>query len=489
MKSLTEMSKEELEELTLDMYKTKRTNSKESYNKLIEDIDSHEFSIKIAIDEPNKKRTIIGFAIIIFSILAAIPAFILGLNLFADFKFGGHLDYIWGGFLLASIVITIGFYFASVIFVSENGRKFITKTAFINSIPITILPFSFVVLNVLLLFKGLLLVDFISAVVVLVIGIIIILKEKIHIDNPDEYHDEKHLLEHDTIYVMGGKVDITSLVEIEKQSVKSVLFTNNRFINNGAIYVKDLLVAKNPYSYGDFLKGKKNSHYDNKLLLEQKYLIYTVHPEYMVMHNICWYEAIIFCNQLSQSEGKKAVYYIENVPGVKVYDPISWKNTPNSNIGGDKSELYYNSQQNSPVLDKIQMDEQADGWRLPTMDEWEYIARGGINGTFENYIYSGSNTNISDFDSEEALPGLIGINTTKNELGIENMSGLVYEWCFDTYEDKRVVRGGSWKSDIEDCTIASLNLEAPFEKREDIGFRIVRNCNYFENDEKNEEDN
>ena len=488
MKSITEMTKEELDELTQDMYETKRARSKEIYDKRIEDIEQHENILRSEIEYPNKKRTKVGLAILIFSIIAAIPAFILGLKLFDDFKFGGNLDFVWGGFLLASIVITIGVYFSFVVFTSDNGTNFIIKSAFVNSISPAIIAFSFVVLNVSLLFKGLFLVDLISAVVVFVIGVILLFK--LDISNPDECYDEKYLLEHDTTYVMGGEVDITSLQEIRKQSVKSMLFTDNRFLEN-PIYVKDMFVAKNPYSYNDFMKGReKYGHYYASQLIQENIYLNTM-LEYIVMHNICWYEAIIFCNQLSQSEGKNPVYYIETDAGEKIYDPISWKNMPDSNINGSKSELYYTAEKNSSVLDEIQMDEEADGWRLPTIDEWEYIARGGINGTFENYIYSGSNTDISDYNdnNEKTFPFLLEINKTQNELGIENMSGLVYEWCFDTYEDKRIVRGGSWKSDIEDCTIANLTIMPPFAKSEEVGFRIVRNCNLFDNDEENEEAN
>ena len=285
----------------------------------------------------------------------------------------------------------------------------------------------------------------------LIVGFKLLKNKHFKIYSPDEYYVEQNILEHDTIYVMGGKVDITSLQEIRNQSVKSVIFKDERFLGNGPIFIKDMFVAKNPYSYKDFMKGRKNytSHYYASNLLQENVHLLTM-LEYLIMHNICWYEVIIFCNQLSLSEGKNPVYYIETDAGKKVYNPISWKNMPNSNIEADNSELYYKAEENSSVLDEIQMDEEADGWRLPTIDEWEYIARGGINGTFENSIYSGSNTNVSDYNNEQTFPCLIGLNTTKNRLGIENMSGLVYEWCFDKYEDKRIIRGGSWKSNIEE---------------------------------------
>jgi formylglycine-generating enzyme required for sulfatase activity len=81
------------------------------------------------------------------------------------------------------------------------------------------------------------------------------------------------------------------------------------------------------------------------------------------------------------------------------------------------------------------------GGRLPTEAEWEFAARGGLlsNG----YIYSGSNTcnevswnKINDFECTERIGGKL-----PNELGLYDMSGNVYEWCYDyftTYDSAAV---------------------------------------------------
>ncbi|MDR0970975.1 MAG: SUMF1/EgtB/PvdO family nonheme iron enzyme [Bacteroidales bacterium] len=130
-------------------------------------------------------------------------------------------------------------------------------------------------------------------------------------------------------------------------------------------------------------------------------------------------------------------------------------------------------------------------YRLPTEAEWEYAARGGNRS--RGYKYSGSN-NLNDVGWYENNSGK---NTAPvgekhpNELGIYDMSGNVYEWCLDKYDDYstsmhteinpkndkkgyyRVFRGGSWRYDAEKCRVAYRYYYRSNGKFKTLGFRVV----------------
>ena len=130
------------------------------------------------------------------------------------------------------------------------------------------------------------------------------------------------------------------------------------------------------------------------------------------------------------------------------------------------------------------------GGRLPTEAEWEYASRGGQQG--RPTLYSGSNhvDSVAWYD-RNAEGSTHPVGTKKpNELGIYNMSGNVWEWCFDWYSDypkarrtnpkgprrgeNVVVRGGSWLYYGSFCRVANRGSSAPSYAFNNYGFRLVR---------------
>jgi formylglycine-generating enzyme required for sulfatase activity len=128
---------------------------------------------------------------------------------------------------------------------------------------------------------------------------------------------------------------------------------------------------------------------------------------------------------------------------------------------------------------------------LPTEAQWEYAARGGNQS--RSYCYSGS-TNIDEIgwyaDNSGSTTHKIGMRKP-NELGIFDMSGNVFEWCRDWYNDLyyfnspsinptgpdtgrgRVLRGGSWICKLEYCRVSFRHCTSPSNRSFDVGVRLA----------------
>ena len=157
------------------------------------------------------------------------------------------------------------------------------------------------------------------------------------------------------------------------------------------------------------------------------------------VENVSWYDAVEFCNKLSEKEGLQKAY--------------------------------------SGSSDKITCDFNANGYRLPTEAEWEYAARGGYKS--KGYEYSGSNeiSQVAWYNYNSGRETYEVGKKQPNELGIYDMSGNVWEWCWDKWDNTgsyRVLRGGSWRDDAEYCRVAIRNDFDAALRYSYNGFRLVR---------------
>ena len=214
---------------------------------------------------------------------------------------------------------------------------------------------------------------------------------------------------------------------------------------------------------------------------------------------VSWYDCIVWCNAYTEMKmGKDECVYRKNDDHNAVLK--------NANVTADCYAAY--------------ADMNKKGFRLPTEAEWEYAARRQNDGTnATNYGAGGSEVWLTKLNSasgakdkwDTAETGEVawynGNSGGKahpvgkrraNALGLHDMSGNVWEWCFDRHDNNpasndgaymqggivtdpqgaasgsvRVLRGGSCGYDAVPCAVGVRGSFSPGRRGRDIGFRLA----------------
>jgi len=194
------------------------------------------------------------------------------------------------------------------------------------------------------------------------------------------------------------------------------------------------------------------------------------------VEHVSWYDAVHFCNKLSELEGRTPCYRLTDI---ERYDDDG---------RGIKSATVSRQSGN--------------GYRLPAEAEWEYACRAGTKTSFSfGSVLNGKQANCRGdypYGTETKGPDL-GRTTTvgsysANAWGLYDMHGNVWEWCDDWYDEDyyedspvddptgpttgasraaRVFRGGGWLSYARHCRSADRFRNAPGFRFYDLGFRIA----------------
>ena len=257
------------------------------------------------------------------------------------------------------------------------------------------------------------------------------------------------LFEKDFVFVKGATIE---------GAIQAEGYPESYWFKAGAKHViKDFYICNHEITQQEFaMYGMKN--YDVRVEFSGK----SIGPYYPA-HQINWFDVLMYCNRRSVAEGLTPCFSIGGET-----NPDKWGRQPDSQEEPGWDDWYH-----------AKCDFTANGYRLPTIVEWEYAARGGNGLTGYQYKYAGSD--ILDEVAWYATDGLREVMQKKpNTLGLYDMSGNIEEWCWERYGNdtlRRYAGGYYYFKDEKDFVLSDLGYCGFLTRRNtQLGFRPVRNA-------------
>ncbi|MBQ3825564.1 MAG: SUMF1/EgtB/PvdO family nonheme iron enzyme, partial [Spirochaetaceae bacterium] len=254
--------------------------------------------------------------------------------------------------------------------------------------------------------------------------------------------------------------EIVGIVASEKEN----LLLLKRYIENGVsitsakkIVESDIEVLKLAGVSKMVLIPNKNFTMLNTEVTQKLYTAITgENPSYFKGENnpverVSWFDAIYFCNKLSEKCGLTPVYAVDGNT-----DVTKWRYKPHNE---------------EEIQGKITQNTNANGFRLPAVDEWLYAEKGE-----ENYRYSGSD-NLGEvgwyMDNSGRTTHPVAQKKC-NAFGLYDMAGNVYEWTWTARYNRRYMCGSCYDGRFWDCNVGYFSDTDAEYSSSDKGFRIVR---------------
>lgn len=232
----------------------------------------------------------------------------------------------------------------------------------------------------------------------------------------------------DGVFYMGGLESDASVSKVEKPR-HQVTLSNPLYVGTYAVTqgLWEWIMGKNPSKF----KGAGRP-----------------------VEQVSWTDCVDFCNRLSKHEGFEAAYL----------------------INGEAVQCNWNS----------------NGYRLPTEAEWEYAAQGGVYQRFsgsqivDEVAWYDDNSDTGNGDETHPVG-----QKAANGFGLYDMSGNVYEWVWDVFQEYshlskvdpkgprlgtgHVFRGGCWLTRSK-CARVSFRAYSTnsIHRGSGLGFRMVR---------------